>query len=300
MTISAKVIADTQFGKNRITTLELEYPRFIHAEFLRHRDFSHSVASSRAIPVKRMIRDIRKDPAMPVWWSKAQKGMKGHKQVDGFRLWAAKKLWMFNMQMACTMAYINSEYLGLHKEIANRPLEVYQHTKQVVTSSKWNNFFALRIHEQAQSEICELAIAIKNAINQSTPKTSHYHISHFWHLPYVTEEDMNMDFSGHDKYDLLRRISAARCARVSYNLHSTGKRSDIKSDIDLANALAYDKPVHASPFEHQATSGLVDRETTEFNVFGKLQRLHPNVDYGGNFGPNFIQYRKLISSEYVR
>lgn len=39
MTISAKVIADSISPTgNRITTFELEYPRFIHVEFLKTRN----------------------------------------------------------------------------------------------------------------------------------------------------------------------------------------------------------------------------------------------------------------------
>jgi thymidylate synthase ThyX len=48
--ITAKIIAHsiTEDGKE-IITWELEYPRFIHAEFMTHRLFSRNAASSRAI-----------------------------------------------------------------------------------------------------------------------------------------------------------------------------------------------------------------------------------------------------------
>lgn len=39
MTITAKVIADSIANDIRLTTLELEYPRFIHSEFMTHRMF---------------------------------------------------------------------------------------------------------------------------------------------------------------------------------------------------------------------------------------------------------------------
>jgi len=50
--MTAKIIQDSRSGSNRITTFELEYPRFIHAELLTHRQFSRNSASSRAIPVE--------------------------------------------------------------------------------------------------------------------------------------------------------------------------------------------------------------------------------------------------------
>ena len=68
MTITAKVICDSicKQSKIRITTLELEYPRFIHAEFMTHRMFSRNASSSRAIPVARQFEMIEEDPAMPI------------------------------------------------------------------------------------------------------------------------------------------------------------------------------------------------------------------------------------------
>ena len=43
-------------------TFELTYPRYIHSEFMTHRVFSRNASSSRAIPVKRMIEQVRNNP----------------------------------------------------------------------------------------------------------------------------------------------------------------------------------------------------------------------------------------------
>jgi thymidylate synthase ThyX len=76
LTITAKIIADSINEQgNRITTYELEYPRFIHSEFMTHRLFSRNAASSRAIPVSRAIGLIKEDTAMPIHWGKNQPGM---------------------------------------------------------------------------------------------------------------------------------------------------------------------------------------------------------------------------------
>lgn len=76
MTISAKVIAaSARQGCPPIVTMELRYPRFIHAEFMTHRVFSRNASSSRAVPVKKMIQDVIDDPAMPVRWGANQPGM---------------------------------------------------------------------------------------------------------------------------------------------------------------------------------------------------------------------------------
>lgn len=61
-----KVIADSvsPTGK-RITTMQLRYWRAIHSEFMTHRVFSRNASSSRAIPVAKMIEQVRNDPAGP-------------------------------------------------------------------------------------------------------------------------------------------------------------------------------------------------------------------------------------------
>jgi hypothetical protein len=77
-TISAKSILASQHAldpKVRIDTLLLRYPRCIHAEFMTHRVFSRNAASSRAIPVKKLIEDVLTDPFIPIFWGSNQKGM---------------------------------------------------------------------------------------------------------------------------------------------------------------------------------------------------------------------------------
>jgi len=62
MTIEAKIIEDSVGpGTRRLTTFQLTYPRFIHAEFMTHRQFSRNASSSRAIPVEKQIAMIKAD-----------------------------------------------------------------------------------------------------------------------------------------------------------------------------------------------------------------------------------------------
>jgi hypothetical protein len=64
-----------------------------------------------------------------------------------------------------------------------------------------------------------------------------------WHLPLVQDDERSMPI------EELKKVSAARCARVSYLTHD-GKR-DIEKDIELCERLRSDR--HLSPFEHVAT-----------------------------------------------
>ena len=70
--IKATIVAHSKSSVDgkEIVTFELEYPRFIHSELMTHRLLSRNAASSRAIPVAKMIEQVRNDPAMPIHWGK--------------------------------------------------------------------------------------------------------------------------------------------------------------------------------------------------------------------------------------
>lgn len=239
--ITAKVVAASiSYYDKPIYTLELQYPRFVHSEFMTHRVFSRNAASSRAIPVAKMIEQVRRDPAMPVHWGKNQPGMQAHEElVDTME---ARQQW----QMAARQAADRAEAMaaiGLHKQICNRVLEPFQLMKTIVTSTEWDNFFNLRAHLDAQPEIQTLAVAMRQAIDACTPARL---LEGEWHLPYVLELEVERY-----KTDLLLMLSTARCARVSYLTHD-GQTPDIDKDIDLYQKLMVSEPRHASPAEHQA------------------------------------------------
>ncbi|MFX8692516.1 hypothetical protein ABTM44_18600, partial [Acinetobacter baumannii] len=60
--------------------------------------------------------------------------------------------------------------LGLHKQTANRLLMPWQFMHVVLSSTEMDNFFDLRIHEDAQFEIFAVAYLIEKAMRTSTPK----------------------------------------------------------------------------------------------------------------------------------
>ena len=155
----------------------------------------------------------------------------------------SKSIWWKTAQAACNFAEEMSAQ-GAHKQIVNRIIEPYLFANGIVTSTEWDNWFELRDHEDAQPEIRELAIEMKHAMNQSTPNVLH---QGQWHLPYTTPKDRH-------KYDtdMLLKISAARCCRVSYLKHD-GSHPNVDEDLALFDRLAGAVPLHSSPLEHQAT-----------------------------------------------
>ena len=283
--ISAKIIEDSisDAGK-QITTFQLTYPRFIHAELMTHRVFSRNASSSRAIPVKKMLEMVRKEPAMPIHWGKNQPGMQANEQLTGWELEEAKNLWLAAAEHAAQIAD-RMNAVGLHKQVANRILEPFQHIHVVLTATELDNWFELRAHPDAQPEIQELAISMREAMDNSTPTMLQFDQ---WHLPYITQQERE------DIQDwvLLCKVSAARCCRVSYLKHD-GTSASIEEDLALCERLIGSRPLHASPFEHQATPDV----WLKGNQIRAAQWAQPK--FHGNLS-GWVQHRKIIESSFVK
>lgn len=290
--IEAKIIADSvsEEGK-RLTTFQLTYPRFIHAEFMTHRVFSRNASSSRAIPIKRMLEMVRTEPAMPIHWGKNQPGMQADEQLIGVELDTAKALWIDAAEAAAEIAE-HMMGVGLHKQVANRILEPFQHISVVLTATEFDNWFELRAHKDAQPEIQMLAVRMLAAMGESTPTLL---LPGEWHLPYVTEAELSEVLWRHssveEAWSLMCKVSAARCCRVSYLKHD-GTASTIEEDLALCDRLVGARPLHASPFEHQATPDKYHKE----GKFGGTDHWEKPWLHGNFVG--WIQSRKLIERQF--
>jgi hypothetical protein len=227
-----------------IYTLQLRYWRAIHAEFMTHRDFSRNASSSRAIPVKKMLTQVWNDPAGPIHWGANQAGMQARAQLVGWRRALAGGLWRLAGKVMCGFAW-GMMQLGLHKQVANRLLEPWQYINVVVTSTKWENFFALRCHPDAQPEFRELAERIREVIGQWTGYEQRLQPGE-WHLPWASDT-----FDYQRPIDERLRLSGARCAAVSYMTVDGAPMTAEKAE-EVFKKLMGGSPFHASPFEHQA------------------------------------------------
>lgn len=298
--ITAKVIAHSKSAVNgkEIITMELEYPRFIHGEFMTHRMFSRNAASSRAIPVSKMIEQVWNDPAKPVHWGKNQAGMQAKDELEDVPLCLVKGYWEDAAHYSASFArQMNHE--GAHKQIVNRILEPFQIMKTVVTATEWENFYWLRNHEDAQPEIKRLAEVMLEAVSKSKaiPLSTGQ-----WHVPYYRDGYWCESFTD-DLEDALA-ISASCCAQVSYRLLD----DSIEKARMVYKRLVESSPVHASPFEHQAspmgtTSGLYGFNNDEVpHDYWEDGVTHMDSGYkfwSGNF-QGWIQHRQLIPNNVKR
>ncbi len=241
MTISAKILADSISPEgSRLTTLQVRCPRFIWPQVLTHRALSRNASSSRAIPVARLIADVEADPVFPIRWGKNQRGMQAREELPQHLRGVAGFDWTCVMIEAVSRAKELAR-IGVAKETVNRLLEPFAHVNAVITATDWDNFFALRIHDDAQPEIQALALAMREAMEGSQPEEVG---EGWWHTPYRTPNEDILDSRE------MANVSAARCARVSYKAFD-GSEPDFVDDMALAAKLS--EAGHMSPFEHQAT-----------------------------------------------
>lgn len=252
--IEVKIVKDSIAPSEvRITTFVLTYPRFAHSEFLTHRMFSRNASSSRAIPVKKQIKMVIDNPAIPLAFTKNQKGMQGGEILADLEHKKAEEAWLLIRDEAVKFADVLAD-LEVHKQYANRILEPWAHITVVCTATDFANFFALRYHPDALPEMSELAKQMWEKYSSNVPQRLE---EGQFHLPFIQEDDysnntrMIANIEGITEQELQVRRSVARCARVSYLTHE-GSIPTIEQDLQLYNRLVGSAPIHASPTEHQA------------------------------------------------
>lgn len=328
MGYSARVIKDSISPEGiRLTTMEATYPRFVHAELMTHRVFSRNTASSRAIPVEKQLAKVLDDPVLPVYWGANQPGMQAQRELSEDEKSEATAIWLDARNTAVLGAVslaggveqikdqalaeriqllkdVYAEGFGafpptyplktpVHKQIINRLLEPFLWHTALVSSTEWENFYALRTHPDAQPEIRQAAVLMKQAYETSEPDEVNYGE---YHLPFIKEEERDRPISEQLK------ISVGRCARISYLTHDGA--CDPEKDQALTDRLLSDG--HMSPLEHAATPFTktetevrekVRQQIDSFNLPRLMGKQIIDATYFlGNFR-GWRQYRKYLPNE---
>lgn len=243
------VVAVELIGERETYDIEVDsdFENFVANGLVVHN--SRNSASSRAIPVKKQLEFVKNDPAMPLFWGKNQAGMSASIELEDGQKNIAIHKWLKQRDQTVNTVEELLE-LGLHKQLTNRLLEPWLWHTAIISATEWSNFFGQRcaINPEtnqpfAQPEMFAVACLMRDAFFAGTPTLLQFNE---WHLPYITDEDRS-NFGIED----LKKISAGRCARVSY-LNHDGKRDPIE-DIKLADKLLSAKPMHPSPLESVAT-----------------------------------------------
>jgi len=164
----------------------------------------------------------------------------------------------------------------------------------------------MRDHPDAEPHLQDLARLVKQAIDNA--KVWDLEPGQ-WHLPYIKDSNCTWLMTSADpsvekaKY-LLCKISAARCARISYKPFDGN--ASLSRELERYDSLVTADRVHASPLEHQATpdvmvtasidlfeddnESLTPDETLDTKRVYKQKQLHGNLT-------GYIQFRKTIPNE---
>jgi thymidylate synthase ThyX len=307
LAFETKILADSESpAGHRLTTFEVTFPRFILAEFNTHRVFSRNSASSRAIPVTKQLRRVIEEPFIPEEFGSNQPGMQAGPTLSGDSLIRAEAEWLGArddavrrvlalvakpgltqadrplLDLIAEIEELNrakkrpDDWLNVHKQVANRLLEPFMWHTVIVTATEWDNFWNLRAHPDAQPEIRRVAEDMRALWEGSAPVRIEVGD---WHLPLISEADRQSPEAESSDDDLyLVKVSAGRCARVSYLTHA-GER-DLDADVLLHDRLL--ESGHMSPMEHPAEP-LADEDLA-------------TSEWSGNFR-GWRSYRKRIPSE---
>jgi len=300
-TFSARVVEDSYYKQDqifRVSTLEVTYPRIIHAEMLRHRDKSRCVSSSRAIPIQKFIDQVNNNPHTPVYWGLEQSGMQASTEMPQEDRCRAEGIWLRarDSMVGCVQELKD---LRAHKQNPNRLLEPFQLVTEVITATDWSNFFNLRIHPAAAHEITKISELMKSALESSQPKLLGLD---GWHLPYVSEDERS-------KYsaEITRKLGVGRSARVSYD--NLGREPNVEKDTLRADGMI--KHAHMSPLEHVVRRMTPEEIETVAWVYGsetgpvgypksrssEAGTIYRTTHYCGNLD-GFVSYRKTIPYEF--
>jgi thymidylate synthase ThyX len=318
-----KILADSvNPDGQRITTFLVTYPRYIHAEIMTHRALSRNAASSRAVPIQKMIDDVRTNPVIPAQWGKKQKGMQSSEVLEPDAVEKALIAWRGGLGEALVCCEI-LDGLQVHKQWANRVIEPWMHITVLITATEWGNFFNLRAHPAAHPDFQELAYRMLHRYVRSVPTQMNWG---GWHVPFGedmpgsgvchcgTETNKHTQSDNHGPVEMPLpiqdqiRIATARAARLSYMTFEGV--IDIDKDIGLHDSLIAN--VHMSPTEHCAMAEPVIPEVYNtlaeiLQSFPEPQRLHSvgNILEGlkkyvkrdqGNFR-GWTPYRKQFPNE---
>lgn len=308
---AAEVLADSISSQTgtRLFTVQATFPRFILAEVNTHRVFSRNSASSRAIPPEKHIQRIVGNPFIPEAFHKRVKGMGQGEALDKEQQKEARHRWLDGRDHAIRTAESLLE-LDIAKSHINRVLEPYMWHTAIITSTEWDNFFALRTPEgdeidyefPAQPEFQKIGIMMRQAMRASNPTML---VSpDEWHTPLVKPDEEFEDFEEWTPR-IEAEICAGRCAKISYEkMEFEPARKSFDRTGDLIGA------GHMSPTEHAArirtaeeVTALQASKDTIRNLFanGTIEkrlndRLLDEAEFIGNFR-DFVQLRKTIPGE---
>lgn len=140
--VKVEIIKDSINAQgDRITTFMCSLTQTVVKELLRHRMFSFSSSSMRAIPALKVLENTVENLFIPIEWQKPHKGMQGteyHEDKEDLDL---------EWELAALDALVraqNIHKLGGTKQMSNRLVETFGYVNILITATEFENFYKLR------------------------------------------------------------------------------------------------------------------------------------------------------------
>ncbi len=304
MSYEAKILADSVSPDGvRLVSVSATYPRIIHSELMTHRVFGRNAASSRAIPPEKTIERVQNHPFVPDFYRRT-KGMGHGPPLNEHDAGLAATAWLTARDKVVQNCLVLLD-LDVDKASINRLLEPFSWITTIITATEWSNFLALRqpsnddpvpqLDFPARAEFQIIARLMRDAMRDSTPVELS---KHDWHLPLVGVDEHTKNEPG--QYDLWwARVSAGRCARVSFDTH--GRYEDPEKSIERFARLS--GSAHWSALEHPARPLCVVDYNSDLDQKILSNRFEPSAsprhDFVGHL-KGWVCLRKLYENEHDR
>lgn len=224
----------------RLITLVCKSPKFLDAQWQKHRNLSISASSDRAIPTATLLdRDIY----IPDTLYRNCPGMAGKELLTPEQVADVQEHIRNLYDITCGAVDTIQEGWNLHKQHINRYLAPWTFQTLVVTgNARWfEDLVRLRATEHAQPEFRKQALEIDAILSDHSPTELG---KWDWHLPFVTEEEQDTTLC----VTTLSRLSASRAARASY----AKQDAPPNREEDLARYKRLVDEGHLKPLEHAA------------------------------------------------
>lgn len=251
-------------SENHIITMILQYPRFIHAEVLRHSVFSSNVASSRAIPSSYEI-----PVYIPSNMGSNNAGMTSDTPLSKEKDEKAQKIFeeFYEHAFKVKEKLTDKDDINLHKQWANRITENSTEIMHLITVTDLDGFFHQRLDKHTQPEFRQFAQKMRDLIIDTKPRLL---ADTEFYLPFIDGNSIDGYSIDGNKLTLDEAILI--------NISLAAQQSYRNSDPSLEKAKSLFKLLfggnvkHYSPSEHFA----IPMSVEDWNLRDKL--FYENVD----------------------
>lgn len=278
-------------SKNEMTgdiiyTFKQTYPRIILAEVNTHLIAAKNSASSRAIPTLTQLKNILKDPFIPVSIGQYQKGMQAGKEITGWKRKVNEFLWSTLRYVAVFVAWL-TYVLGAPKQFSNRLVEPWMWVQTLWTSTDIENELLQRDHPMAEPHY-EILAGLKRKLIEDIKvqfskqgyypyllgKTQVLKVGQC-HLPYLNKEEFITQLNYLKSQGDIRWTNSGILKVWNEGTSNWFYIEGLKDDLDIAKSVSAARCAWVSYYMPGDTSKKMNNVLQALNTYHKLAGSNP-------------------------